>query len=65
MRLIRRLAVVVLTLAFAAIPALPVGLAQTPKPTASASAPLLDINTATADQLKALPGVGDMPKSRT
>jgi DNA uptake protein ComE-like DNA-binding protein len=41
--------------------------AQTPKPgpaTAAASSAPLDINTATADQLKAFPGIGDVYSKR-
>ena len=59
MTFFRRL--LILSLSFATLTALPLSVAQTTsaKPPAAASADLLDINTASRDQLKALPGIGD------
>ena len=62
MNVFHRLVVSVLALAFALFPASTASFAQKPKPRPSAAAAntaQVDINTASRDELKALPGVGD------
>jgi competence protein ComEA len=54
----RLLAIALLLVAVPAFTTLPSAAAQTAKPSAATSS-LLDINTASPDQLKALPGIGD------
>jgi competence protein ComEA len=62
MRILRRLLLVCVMLASTALPVSRPAVAQTPA--AAPAAPLLDINTATAAQLKALPGIGDAYSDR-
>ena len=51
--------VLVATLLFGMLPAGAFQSTPAPKAATAASAPLVDINSATKDQLKALPGIGD------
>ncbi len=63
MRLVRRFLLAVVMLIFAGVPVQHVATAQAAAANPPA-APLLDINTATAAQLKALPGIGDAYSDR-
>ncbi len=62
MRILRRLLLVCVMFAFTAVPVSRHAVAQTPA--ATPAAPLLDINTASLAQLKALPGIGDAYSDR-
>ena len=60
MHVFRRLLLTAFALTLAAVPFAPATVAQATKPAAAAAAaPLLDLNTASKDDLKALPGIGD------
>ena len=63
MRLFRRLLLTASLMTLAAVPFAPATIAQTTKSAATkpaaAAAPLLDLNSASKDDLKALPGIGD------
>ena len=64
MRLIHRLTLAVCMLAFAAVPVHNAASAQATRLAAAAPATLLDLNTAAADQLLALPGIGKAYSAR-
>ena len=63
-RLVRPFVVAILMLAFAAAPLPQPALAQARPAAMPTAANPLDINTASADQLKALPGIGDAYAAR-
>ena len=59
MRTFRRLLVAAFLLSVAAVPFAPAVSAHAQKAAATAPASLIDLNTASRDDLKALPGIGD------